>query len=76
MNGISALQGCEVGWATPKGFENDNLLKIYTDNKLYNKLIVVDDMESDKAHISIKEACERENWIPDGMSYICAVARH
>lgn len=60
-------QGCEVGWATPKGYEHDNLLKIYTENKLYNKLIEVDDMESDQAHFSIKAACERENWIPDGI---------
>lgn len=70
--GLSALQGCEVGWATPKGYEHDNLLKIYTENKLYNKLIEVDDMESDQAHFSIKAACERENWIPDGMFYMCA----
>jgi hypothetical protein len=69
------MKGCEVGWATPKGFEKDNLLKIYTDNGLYNKLIVVDDMASENAAQSIAEACKRENWIPDGVLVSLSVAR-
>lgn len=65
-------QGAEIGFASPKDKENDVMLRLYTEQKFYDKLIMVDDMRTDAAGKSIAEACKREGFHPDGVSRVCA----